>query len=130
MKTRTRHGSRRRVSWQETPTAPIIATRLRQRRSTGIRRRISAPWMEGHPPGERGEAMSIRYVPVLLLLLAAALVASGCTFPRGIPGPLVTEESDQAYPVDGMQRLDVENLNGAVRVAGWDQPFVSVRCMP
>ncbi len=73
--------------------------------------------------------MSIRYVPVLLLLLAAALVASGCTFPRGIPGPLVTEESDQAYPVDGMQRLDVENLNGAVRVAGWDQPFVSVHAV-
>ncbi len=76
-----------------------------------------------------GEAMNIRYVPVLFLVLAAALMASGCTFPRGIPGPLATEEFDQVYPLEGMQRLDVENINGAVRIRGWEQPSVSVHAV-
>jgi DUF4097 and DUF4098 domain-containing protein YvlB len=70
--------------------------------------------------------MQSRYIPLLALGLAAALMASGCTVPD-LSGQ--TEDIILEYPGEGIESLIVENRNGNVQVSLWDQDRVRIHAV-
>ena len=65
-----------------------------------------------------------RFILSLALLMALAL--SGADAPRAQAGPELTEEFHQTYPLAAGGRVSLSNINGAVRVVGWDRDEVKV----
>jgi DUF4097 and DUF4098 domain-containing protein YvlB len=70
-------------------------------------------------PGSRKFARSIG--AVLGLFVAGLLVAQGQTSPGRL-----TEEFHHTYPLAAGGRIELENINGAVHITGWDQNQVKV----
>jgi len=59
------------------------------------------------------------------LLICAALLPAGVSMRAQTPAVL-TEEFHQSYPLAAGGRVSLSNINGAVRVAGWDRNEVRV----
>lgn len=62
-----------------------------------------------------------------MLVLVALLCAAGCSIPAADGGSEVRDGSAWVVNGSGVQTLDLETINGACEVRGWDNPEISVR---
>lgn len=74
--------------------------------------------------------MKRRY-PILILVLSliALALAAGCPGIGETPGPLITDEFNQSYPVGSTTSITVENVNGDVRVNGSEGEEIQVQAI-
>lgn len=67
-----------------------------------------------------------RSVALLVITSLVALSLLGCA---SVVGPEVTEEFHETYDLGPGARLDVENLNGSVRITTWDREVADVQAI-
>jgi DUF4097 and DUF4098 domain-containing protein YvlB len=64
----------------------------------------------------------MRFLPVLV----AALLLSGCEFGDFGPSDRFQTDFHYSYDISPDARIDVESLNGAIEIAGWDENKVDI----